>query len=294
MRAQRFIIFIVILGLLVVGGWFALRDRNSDNFNISPSEVFDTEIIDTYSTLTVITIDGIEINVDVAETPKEKAEGLSGQANLTKEQGMLFVYEKPDLYSVWMKDMNFPIDIIWIDENFQVIDITENFKPESFPRAVKPQKPVQYVVEVNAGWVKKHRVHIGSPVIFNTSSAKTFVEEDVEDTLVFYEETISMANVFFDVPFTPQAVFGNWADVRQSNACEEASVLMAMRWVEGKNLLLKDAEEEIIAISDFEKEKYGHFHDTSARDTVERIFKDYFKYEGVSVRYNIGMDDIKK
>ncbi|MCH7782951.1 DUF192 domain-containing protein, partial [candidate division KSB1 bacterium] len=157
-----------------------------------------------------------------------------------------------------------------------MVDITENFQQDSFPQTVEPQKKVQYVLEVNAGWAEDHQIHIGSPVVFNSNNTKTF------------------ANVFFDVPFTPQAVFGNWADVRQSNACEEASALMAMRWVDGKDLPLKEAEEEIIAISDYELEAYGHFHDTSAKDTVERIFNDYFKYKGVSVRYGINIQDIKK
>lgn len=99
--------------------------------------------------------------------------------------------------------------------------------------------------------------------------------------------------VLYEVPFTAQAVFGNWDDIRQSNGCEEASALMAMRWVDGKPLPLTEAESEIIAMSDFELKKYGYFHDTSAKDTVERIFKDYFKYNGVFVRYNIGTNDIK-
>lgn len=107
------------------------------------------------------------------------------------------------------------------------------------------------------------------------------------------EQTTFPKKVLFDVPFTAQAVFGNWDDDRQSDGCEEASALMAMRWVDGKPLPLTEAESEIIAMSDFELEKYGYFHDTSAKDTMERIFKDYFKYSGVLVRYDIGTNDIK-
>jgi len=97
-----------------------------------------------------------------------------------------------------------------------------------------------------------------------------------------------------EVPFTPQAPFGNWADPRQDYACEEASVIMAMHWVRREDLTLKDAEREIIAISDFELKKYGEFHDSSAQDTMDRIFKDYFSYEKVAIKKDIGSNDIKE
>lgn len=100
--------------------------------------------------------------------------------------------------------------------------------------------------------------------------------------------------VLLDVPFTAQAPLGNWADPRQQNGCEEAAALMAVRWAEGiKEISLQDAEKEIIAISDFEQSTYGHYHDTSAQDMVERIFIGYFKYDKIEARYDITADDIK-
>ncbi len=100
--------------------------------------------------------------------------------------------------------------------------------------------------------------------------------------------------ILFDVPFTAQAPFGNWEDDRQEHGCEEAVVLMAMRFVENRELTLEEAEREIIAISEYELKNYGNFHDTSAKDTVERILKGYFKYEKTEIRYNIGAEDIKE
>lgn len=104
---------------------------------------------------------------------------------------------------------------------------------------------------------------------------------------------LTQNDILFDVPFTAQAPFGNWEDIRQQNGCEEAAALMAMRWVEGKKLTLEEAKKEIIAISDYELKNYGHFHDTSAKDFVDRIFKSYFKYDNVEIKYDIDTMDIK-
>jgi len=95
-----------------------------------------------------------------------------------------------------------------------------------------------------------------------------------------------------DVPFTPQAPFGEWSDLRQQNACEEAAVIMAMYWVRGQSLSPQEAKDKIIAISDWEQQRYGIYQDTSARDTAERIFKEYFEYQKVNVVNNITLQDI--
>lgn len=98
--------------------------------------------------------------------------------------------------------------------------------------------------------------------------------------------------VLLDVPFTVQAPFGGWADVRQDYGCEEAAILMAMHWAWDKPLSPAQAEQEIIAISEFEKEQYGDFHDTSAQDTL-KVLKAYFGYENAFVKFAIGAQDIK-
>jgi hypothetical protein len=101
--------------------------------------------------------------------------------------------------------------------------------------------------------------------------------------------------VLLDVAFTSQAPFGDWDDPRQQDGCEEASVLMAMLWLRGQTSISRDeALREILTASDWEQEKYGSFHDTSAQDTVERLFKDYYKHYGAYVSYDVSVDNIKK
>ncbi len=94
------------------------------------------------------------------------------------------------------------------------------------------------------------------------------------------------------VPFTAQAPFGEWADQRQQDGCEEASALMAVSWARGETFTLQQAKEKILTIADWEQETYNNYRDTSAADTVDRIFKAYFKFDDVRLEYNIDADDI--
>ena len=108
-----------------------------------------------------------------------------------------------------------------------------------------------------------------------------------------YSMTTNNNIVMLDVPFTSQAPYGNWADLRQEDGCEEATAVMAMSWVNNKLLTRSRALSEILAISNFEQLKYKNYHDTSARDTVDRIFKGYYGYKKVTVKYDINSTDIK-
>ena len=101
-------------------------------------------------------------------------------------------------------------------------------------------------------------------------------------------------SIHHQVHFTAQAPFGNWKDNRQETACEEASVIMVLHWAENKTLTPEEALKEITTISDYELETYGYFEDTSAKDTLDRIIKSYFKYTSANLIYDISIDDIRK
>src|SRR5664279_2881599 len=64
------------------------------------------------------------INIEIADTEAERTLGLGNRSTLPENNGMLFVFDKPGNYGFWMKDTNFPLDFIWIDENKNIIDIT--------------------------------------------------------------------------------------------------------------------------------------------------------------------------
>ena len=95
-----------------------------------------------------------------------------------------------------------------------------------------------------------------------------------------------------NVPFTTQAPFGNWSDLRQEDGCEEASSLMAIRWARGQSLTAAEALQQITGASDYILNKYGEYRDVSPLDTVNWIIKDYFAYPKAAVKYNASLADI--
>ncbi len=104
--------------------------------------------------------------VEVANTTELRIKGLSGRDSIDDKKGMLFVFDRAESPSFWMKDMNFPIDIIFFDKDWNIVDIKENFPAESYPETYTPKEKAKYVVEVNAGFAKRNSWQIGNKVKF--------------------------------------------------------------------------------------------------------------------------------
>lgn len=105
-----------------------------------------------------IEINGTALDIEIAKDLTQQVKGLSGRQSLPEDRGMLFVYNEPQNLSFWMKDMNFAIDIIWIGSDWRVIDITQNARPNSFPKRFRPSSSAQYVLEVNSGFVEGNNI----------------------------------------------------------------------------------------------------------------------------------------
>ena len=112
----------------------------------------------------VIKIGENSFKVEIADTDEERALGLSGRTNLSEGSGVLFVLETTGRYGFWMKDMNFSIDIIWIDENFRITGIEKNVLPETYPEVFYPNEAIKYVLELPAGSSDKYRIDIGAVI----------------------------------------------------------------------------------------------------------------------------------
>jgi uncharacterized membrane protein (UPF0127 family) len=90
-------------------------------------------------------------------------QGLSNVVKLPRNQGMLFVFEKPDTYGFWMRDMNFGLDIVYL-HNGLVVDLKENILASTFPQIFYPISAVDAVIELSVGEIMKSEVRIGDPV----------------------------------------------------------------------------------------------------------------------------------
>lgn len=101
------------------------------------------------------------IALEKATTDKQHVQGLSGRKFMADTQGMLFVFDKPAKPCFWMKDMHFGLDMIWLDANKKVVQIDNAVAPESYPNKFCPNKPAQYVIEVNDGIAEQAGLWVG-------------------------------------------------------------------------------------------------------------------------------------
>ncbi len=112
---------------------------------------------------TLVIAGRVTLTVELARTPAEQVRGLSGRPGLKPGQGMLFVYDRPQPVSIWMKDMRFPLDIVWIRAG-RIVKIEKRAPP------LLPEGPeriytatADLVLEVPAGFADHQRVRVGDP-----------------------------------------------------------------------------------------------------------------------------------
>ncbi len=112
-----------------------------------------------------VSINDHTFQVEIATTSASQQLGLSGRKSLGQDRGLLFLFDKPDYYSFWMKDMLFPIDIIYID-NEKVVSIIHEAQPPKTanPEIFQPDAPSDSVLEINAGLAKKYTIKKGDTV----------------------------------------------------------------------------------------------------------------------------------
>lgn len=113
-----------------------------------------------------VEIGGQKVRVDVADDVASQQQGLSGRASLKEDEGLLFIFSQPGKYGFWMKDMNFPIDIIWISEDLKVVYIKKDARPELFPEQYSPTRNAKYVLEVVSGFSEKNNLEVGDQAEF--------------------------------------------------------------------------------------------------------------------------------
>jgi uncharacterized membrane protein (UPF0127 family) len=137
---------VIIIILAVPAGYFVFQQRTSNR----------------------ISIDGVVLNVDLATTPAEQQQGLSGRDSMAPDHGMLFVFQSEDYWSFWMFEMKFPLDLIWFNSSRQAVFFEPNLPPcgPTVCQVFTPPVKAMYVLEVNAGFIPAHQISLGDKFTF--------------------------------------------------------------------------------------------------------------------------------
>jgi uncharacterized membrane protein (UPF0127 family) len=112
----------------------------------------------------IVHVGEIPIKVEIADTQELRTKGLSHRDELEGVNGMFFLFDTVDRHSIWMKDMRFPIDVIWVDENLKVVGIDRGVQPESYPKKYFAPVPVRFVIETEDRFTETFGIAVGHSV----------------------------------------------------------------------------------------------------------------------------------
>ncbi len=112
--------------------------------------------------LVQLTIKGKKIRAEVARTEEEKSRGLMFRDKLGPDEGMLFIYEREEFLSFWMKNTPLPLSIAFIDPRGKIVDI-QDMEPFNL-RTHTSSRPALYALEMNKGWFRKNGIRVGDVV----------------------------------------------------------------------------------------------------------------------------------
>ena len=153
-KSKNYIFFIGVALVSLVSAWLLYINSNRPVVNESKKTG-------------AVIIKDLIIDVEVVDTPEKQAQGLSGREKIPDKAGMLFYFSEYRVRDFWMKNMLFPLDIIWIDGG-KVVGISKNVPipdGESLPTYSSPS-PVSMVLEVNSGFADKNNLKVGDRVDF--------------------------------------------------------------------------------------------------------------------------------
>jgi len=142
---------------------FCILKINYSNSNISQEKISSLPYCGSYE-IKNVQIDGQNIKMDVSDTDCKRELGLSGRKNIPDGTGMLFVFDEESSYGFWMKEMNFPIDIIWVDNDFAVTGIEKSLSPETYPEIFGEKYPAKYVLELPSGFSNENNIKVGNKI----------------------------------------------------------------------------------------------------------------------------------
>jgi len=133
-------------------------------FLLCPAHAIAVEVNPPLATGTLLIAGRVTLTVELARKPEEQVRGLSGRPALKPGYGMLFVYDHPQPVGIWMKDMLFSLDIIWVQAG-RIVAIEKRAPPLT---PVGPERvytaTADLVLEVPAGFTDRQRIRVGDSV----------------------------------------------------------------------------------------------------------------------------------
>ena len=150
-NAQKRITWLIVIAVLALVGFVAVKMM----------------LHETRPRMVVMAGSGV-YHAEVVDTDEARQKGLSGRPSIGLTEAMLFEFEDDGLWAIWMKDMKFPIDIVWIDNAQRVVHIEHNIEPDAVPHTqYRPPQPARYVLELASGQAKRAQISVGSVVRFD-------------------------------------------------------------------------------------------------------------------------------
>lgn len=113
-----------------------------------------------------ISINGKKFSAMIADTMRKQAVGLMFKEKLNQNECMLFIFRRPSRYSIIMRNMKFPIDVLWLGENKKTVDTISGIKPSNDFSTYKPVGPALYVIELKEGTIKREKITKDSKIRF--------------------------------------------------------------------------------------------------------------------------------
>jgi uncharacterized membrane protein (UPF0127 family) len=194
--SERLVLVLIVVAIIGGVGWFyyAVEERRSDyrervasgEFEqpITPagaltagiadeSEIDESDWRRVYPVTYPMLVAGVPVQASVADTLSERMKGLSDTPFLPSNVVKLFAFGVEGDHSIWMKDMNYPIDILWADESGSIVHVEEQVQPDSYnptdPRSSAsysaPNADAWFVVETKAGFIAQHDVRVGESIV---------------------------------------------------------------------------------------------------------------------------------
>ncbi len=152
-------VVVIFAGALIFAGKKASIGQNDMAMNSIPTKAEPKENMKNV----IANIGGSHLVASVASSDRSRKQGLSGVKSISPNEGKMFTFDNEDFYNFHMKDMKFPLDFIFVNDQGTVVDIVKSVSPD-FDGTITSKYPASTVFEVSAGWADSNKIEVGDTV----------------------------------------------------------------------------------------------------------------------------------